>query len=130
MKKRCLIVMTLCSSLWLNAQNFIHPGMLHTQADLDRTKAKVEAGEEPWASAYRKLLTSPHVSLDWKAAPVEKNRTRRPDDLGTRRTITSWLTGMPPRLTNVRWSGTYPAIRRMQTSPSKSLMLGPRPARR
>ena len=64
--------MTLCSSLWLNAQNFIHPGMLHTQADLDRTKAKVEAGEEPWASAYRKLLTSPHVSLDWKAAPVEK----------------------------------------------------------
>ena len=72
MKKRYLIVMTLCSSLWLNAQNFIHPGMLHTQADLDRTKAKVEAGEEPWASAYRKLLTSPHVSLDWKAAPVEK----------------------------------------------------------
>lgn len=64
--------MTLCSSLWLNAQNFIHPGMLHTQTDLDRTKAKVEAGEEPWASAYRKLLTSPHVSLDWKAAPVEK----------------------------------------------------------
>ena len=64
--------MTLCSSLWLNAQNFIHPGMLQTQADLDRTKAKVEAGEEPWASAYRKLLTSPHVSLDWKAAPVEK----------------------------------------------------------
>ena len=72
MKKRYLIVMMLCSSLWLNAQNFIHPGMLHTQADLDRTKAKVEAGEEPWASAYRKLLTSPHVSLDWKAAPVEK----------------------------------------------------------
>ena len=28
MKKRYLIVMTLCSSLWLNAQNFIHPGML------------------------------------------------------------------------------------------------------
>ena len=111
MKKRYLIVMTLCSSLWLNAQNFIHPGMLHTQADLDRTKAKVEAGEEPWASAYRKLLTSPHVSLDWKAAPVEKI-----------------VRG--GRLTNVRWPGTYPAIRRMRTSPSKSLMLGPRPARR
>ena len=83
MKKRYLIVMTLCSSLWLNAQNFIHPGMLHTQADLDRTKAKVEAGEEPWASAYRKLLTS-RMSVWTGRLLRSRNRTRRPDDLGTR----------------------------------------------
>ena len=72
MKKEYLSVVALLFALCIDAQNFIHPGMLHTQADLDRTREKVEAGEEPWASAYKKLLSSPHVDLDWIPAPVEK----------------------------------------------------------
>ena len=34
------------------AQQFVHPGVIHTQGDLDRIRAKVAAAEEPWASGY------------------------------------------------------------------------------
>ncbi len=37
----------------LFAAEFIHPGLLHSQADLDRIKQKVHAGEEPWKSGYQ-----------------------------------------------------------------------------
>jgi hypothetical protein len=30
---------------------FTHPGVLHSQAELDFVKARVAAGEEPWKSA-------------------------------------------------------------------------------
>ncbi|MDA9831653.1 hypothetical protein N9C66_09980 [Akkermansiaceae bacterium] len=33
-----------------------HPGCLSTQADLDRMKAKVAAGEEPWKGSWDKLV--------------------------------------------------------------------------
>lgn len=35
---------------------FKHPGCLSTQADLDRMKAKVTAGEEPWKGSWDKLV--------------------------------------------------------------------------
>ena len=65
-------ISALCFPLWMVAQGFVHPGALHTQADFDRVKAKLEAGEEPWTSAYKKLLTSSHVDLNWKPNPTEK----------------------------------------------------------
>ena len=58
-------------ALSVSAQ-FIHPGGLHTQADFDRVKSKVEANEEPWSSAYKKLKSSSHVDLNWTPRPVEK----------------------------------------------------------
>ena len=83
MKKRYSIVMMLCSSLWLNAQNFIHPGMLHTQADLDRTKAK---GSRRGALGFRLQETAdqPACQFGLEGCSGRENRTRRPDDLGTR----------------------------------------------
>ena len=51
---------------------FVHPGGLHTEADFERTKAKVEANEEPWSSAFKLLKTSKHVDLNWRPNPVEK----------------------------------------------------------
>lgn len=51
--------------------NFAHPGTLHTQADLDRMKAKIAANEEPWLSGYNVLLSSPYNNLGWPAYNVD-----------------------------------------------------------
>lgn len=45
-------------------REFVHPGITYTQGDLDRIKAMVDAGREPYASAFEKLKTSPWSSLD------------------------------------------------------------------
>ena len=37
------------------AVTFIHPGMLHTQADLDRMKTKVAQGLTPWTDEWNRL---------------------------------------------------------------------------
>jgi hypothetical protein len=34
---------------------FVHPGLLHTRADLDRIRQEVAAGEEPWKSGFEPL---------------------------------------------------------------------------
>jgi autotransporter-associated beta strand protein len=47
----------------LNAQSFIHPGLLHTQTDLDRMKAKVAADAQPWKSSWDILVANSHASL-------------------------------------------------------------------
>ena len=37
---------------------FVHPGLLHTKADLDYFREKVFSGEEPWKSAWQQLQNS------------------------------------------------------------------------
>lgn len=49
---------------------FVHPGTLHTQADLDLMKAKVLANAEPWKSGYNVLISSPYAQTNWSPAPV------------------------------------------------------------
>ncbi|TWT37814.1 Alginate lyase [Posidoniimonas corsicana] len=51
---------------------FVHPGMLHTAADLDRVRARIEAGEEPWLSGWRALVDSPLAQLDYRPRPLER----------------------------------------------------------
>lgn len=71
-KKSILSLLFVCMSLSGMAQGFIHPGILHTQADFDRVKEKLATGQEPWTAAYNKLMTSKHVDLNWKPNPTVK----------------------------------------------------------
>ena len=43
----------------LAAQPFTHPGVRHSQADLDLMKARILAEEQPWTSAYATMLAWP-----------------------------------------------------------------------
>ena len=51
---------------------FKHEGGLHTQADFNRIKAKVDAGAEPWLSGWNKLINNSHSKLTYTPNPVVK----------------------------------------------------------
>jgi hypothetical protein len=64
------------------AQAFVHPGGLHTQADLDRMRSKVAAGEHPWIDDWNVLIRDPKSQSSYKAAPNAHmaSRQRAQDD--------------------------------------------------
>lgn len=41
---------------------FVHPGLMHTQTDLDRMEAKVVANAQPWKSGWDVLTANSHAS--------------------------------------------------------------------
>jgi autotransporter-associated beta strand protein len=51
------------------AHAFVHPGGLHTQADLDRMKARVAAGESPWIESWNALLQNSKAQSTYNPAP-------------------------------------------------------------
>lgn len=48
---------------------FVHPGLLHTQSDLDRMKAKVAANARPWSDSWNRLIANSHASLGYAPNP-------------------------------------------------------------
>jgi hypothetical protein len=48
---------------------FKHPGGLHTQADLDRMKAKVAARETPWIEGWEALIKDRFARADYRPSP-------------------------------------------------------------
>jgi hypothetical protein len=77
-----LLILTLCASRYVSAQPFVHPGMLHSRADLDFIKQKVNAAQEPWKSAWEQMRRERIASLDWQPAPVAnvyRGAYNRPD---------------------------------------------------
>ena len=46
--------------------SFVHPGLLHTQADFARMAQKVNAQAQPWYDGWRKLIGNGHTSLSWQ----------------------------------------------------------------
>jgi hypothetical protein len=50
------------------AQPFIHPGGLHTLADLERMRTNVLAGNHPWIDDWQQLLRDPQSESNWKPA--------------------------------------------------------------
>jgi LPXTG-motif cell wall-anchored protein len=49
--------------------SFVHPGLLHTRADLDRMAAKVKAGATPYTAGFAKLTANRHAQSGWTANP-------------------------------------------------------------
>ncbi|MFH8724822.1 alginate lyase family protein [Streptomyces termitum] len=50
--------------------HFRHPGVLVGGAQLSAVRRHVAAGEEPWASAYRAMRTSPYAAPDYVPHPA------------------------------------------------------------
>jgi regulation of enolase protein 1 (concanavalin A-like superfamily) len=49
---------------------FVHPGGLHTQADLDRMKTQVAAGAHPWIDDWNLLIQDPLAQNTYVASPI------------------------------------------------------------
>lgn len=52
------------------AEAFIHPGGLHTLADLERMRSRVAARETPWIECWEQLLADPLARHDYQPAPT------------------------------------------------------------
>src|SRR5882762_7652602 len=57
-------------SLSANAQSFVHPGGLHTLADLDRMKAKVAAGAHPWIDDWNMMINDSRAKNTYTPTPL------------------------------------------------------------
>jgi hypothetical protein len=58
------------AALTQQSMPFAHPGMMHSRAELEYIKQKIDAGEEPWKSAWERLLSS-------ERSRNRSNRSRR-----------------------------------------------------
>ena len=82
MQKFFLLILFIVLSPILRGQDFVHPGMLHTNADLKAIKERVLSGKEPWKTAWRQLKSSELASLDYRPKPfrvVSNGPYNRPD---------------------------------------------------
>src|SRR5438477_13202378 len=63
------------------AQPFVHPGGLHTLADLDRMKTNVLAGNHPWIDDWDLLITDGYAQSNYSThATAEFNANRQNAD--------------------------------------------------
>lgn len=63
-----LLMLTLLAvflSTKVNAQEFNHPGAMHSQADLVFIKQKIDANKEPWKSSYTDMKNSKFAKLSY-----------------------------------------------------------------
>jgi hypothetical protein len=76
MKKK-VVALTLMLALWASLFGsmgkgeaatpapFVHPGLLHTQADFERMKQMVDTGAQPYLDGWNQLLNSPLSHAGW-----------------------------------------------------------------
>ena len=73
MVKVCSRAVALWSGVAGVAIAWVHPGVLHTTADLSRMKTLVATGAQPWYEAYQAFASDPHSLLTYsftKACPT------------------------------------------------------------
>lgn len=76
------ILMFLLVNISMAMADFVHPGISHSEAEIDFVKAKMKTGEQPWKEAWGDLQASEYASLKWKPRPranVERGASNRPD---------------------------------------------------
>jgi hypothetical protein len=61
------------------AMQFTHPGLLNSKAELDRVKAEIKAGAEPWTSLFTAMKKSPYGNPDWEPHPLAVVNARTND---------------------------------------------------
>jgi fibronectin type 3 domain-containing protein len=65
LKKLCLFLFVFGAVVAVHAQSFVHPGALHTLADLDRMKTNVLAGNHPWIDDWNLLITDSQAQTNY-----------------------------------------------------------------
>jgi hypothetical protein len=67
------LVLSLCTFAVARAadESFIHPGLLHTQEDLDRISEAVANGEQPYLDGWNKLIESQYAQPGAEPRAVE-----------------------------------------------------------
>jgi hypothetical protein len=56
--------------LHCHALAFVHPGMLHTEVDFTRMRAKVSASASPWITSWNILTSNSHASASYTPRPA------------------------------------------------------------
>jgi hypothetical protein len=52
------------------ARTFVHPGLLHTEADFERMRTKVAAGAPPWSDGWNALIANGRAQLGASPRPL------------------------------------------------------------
>lgn len=65
------LLLTLAGIQSVAAQAFAHPGMLHTQSDLARMRARVTDSAEPWLSGWKRLTRNSHSFATYAPNPAD-----------------------------------------------------------
>jgi hypothetical protein len=63
--------LSLCVVYNAAAQAFVHPGLLHTEADFARMRAKVNANAQPWKGSWDLLVANSHSQLGYVPRPTD-----------------------------------------------------------
>jgi hypothetical protein len=68
-----LLFLFLSLSALYNAvgQAFVHPGLLHTEADFTRMRNKVNANAQPWKGSWDLLVANSHSQLGYVPRPTD-----------------------------------------------------------
>lgn len=66
---RTWVFVVLCVSSSMAYAGFVHPGCIHSQADLDRIKEKVNAKVSPWIDGWNAMLSDSKSSASYVARP-------------------------------------------------------------
>jgi hypothetical protein len=74
MKKNLSLLILLSLTYVVSAQTFVHPGLLHTEADFTRMRTKVNASAQPWKGSWDLLVANSHSQLGYVARPVDTVR--------------------------------------------------------